>query len=444
MNLTHAPIRQALVDIRQVNSSIHETIGAHLQQDMTHAYGLSAQDEANQSQWTGDWNAQDDALPWQLNAIVGEVQEFHQIDKRAASASGTAVTAGKSDLVLAMSMWNGLTIVVAVVTFMFAGQLIPWPIPQKFAVSIIVMAIYILFSVAIDVLIMAQKTAGNDNAYEFSPLCAIILTEFAKLLISLAIYLARESSNGQGEWFKGLKISDASWMALPAAFFTFNNALVFIAIGNTTSGTFGPFRDTVLIWTAGFWCLAYQLPLGSIRIAAFAIICLGLFMNRFAESSVGEPSKWAFLSVVLMTLCNASGTVSNEMALKRNSELDINIQNMLLYAMCLLLSTLILAISDPSRLASVANFFEGFTLQTVVLVSLQASAGLLISRLLKYADAVYKSVGSCLRGPALVVIAPIFVQREFPTSAATLGSALLVAGGSFVYLSQGPLNTSKG
>jgi hypothetical protein len=442
MNLTHAPIRQALVDIWQVNSSIHETIGAHLQKDMTHAYGLSAQDEADQSQWTGHWNAQDDVLPWRWNAIVGEVQEFHQIDKRAASASGTSVTAGKSDLVLAMSMWNVLTIAVAVVTFMFAGQLIPWPIPQDFAVSIIVMAIYILFSVAIDVLIMAQKTAGN--AYDFSPLCAIILTEFAKLLASLAIYLARETSNGQGEWFKGLNISDASWMALPAAFFTFNNALVFIAIGNTNAGTFGPFRDTVLIWTAGFWCLAYQLPLGSIRIAAIAIIVLGLFMNRFAESSVGEPSEWAFLSVVLMTLCNALGTVSNEMALKRNIELDINIQNMLLYAMCLSLSTLILAISDPSRLASVANFFEGFTLQTVVMVCLQASAGLLISRLLKHADAVYKSVGSCLRGPSLVVIAPLFVQRELPMSAATLGSALLVAGGSFTYLSQGPLNTSKG
>jgi hypothetical protein len=220
MNFTQAPIRQALVDIWQVESSIHQTIGAQLQkEDVTHAYGLSAQDEADQSQRTGDWNAQDDALPWQWNAIDFDLQEFHQRDLRAASASGTSVTAGKSDLVLAMSMWNVLTIVVAVVTFMFAGQLIPWPIPQKFAVSIIVMAIYILFSVAIDVLIMAQKTAGNDNAYEFSPLCAIIVTEFAKLLISLAIYLARESSNGQGEWFKGLKISDASWMALPAAFF---------------------------------------------------------------------------------------------------------------------------------------------------------------------------------------------------------------------------------
>merc|ERR1719364_33400 len=109
--------------------------------------------------------------------------------------------------------------------------------------------------------------------------------------------------------------------------------------------------------------------------------------------------------------------------------------------MCICFSVIILAIRSPTHLASPGAFFQGFTNWTVLMVCLQASAGLLVSRLLKYADAVYKTIGTCLRGPSLVVAAPAILgsQQDF----ISVASAFIVAAGCLTYLTQGPLGTAK-
>lgn len=300
------------------------------------------------------------------------------------------------------------------------------------AVSLCVMALYIAISVSIDLLVMAQKNA--DHHYKFNPLCAIILTELAKLVISVVAHLASP--------FQGCRprLSDAAWICVPATCYTFNNILVFVAMAANGAATFGIFRDTVVLWTAAFWYFVYKVPLKRIRIAGLSLLCVGLLINRGSAGFAGVGPAWAFLPVVMMTLCNAMGAVSNEHVLKRNAELSINVQNMMLYMICAITSLAVLAISNPIRLLSIPSFFQGFSRQTVLMVALQAFAGILISRLLKYTDAVYKSVGACLRGPILAVIAPVFLQHEIPTSLVTLVSAVVVASGSFAYLSQGPLS----
>lgn len=47
------------------------------------------------------------------------------------------------------------------------------------------------------------------------------------------------------------------------------------------------------------------------------------------------------------------------------------------------------------------GYFYGFTRHTVFTILLQAVAGLTVSRILKYADAVQKNVAASLRGPIL-------------------------------------------
>lgn len=334
--------------------------------------------------------------------------------------------------VIPVSIYGALAIFAAIAAFVCVSWWL-MPLLANHVVSVCFMTLYLVVSVTIDLVIMSQT--NEDRHFEFNPLCTIILTELAKLVFSMAAHMA-----GPTQWFEGLRLSDACWMCLPATCYTLNNFMVFVAIAANGAATFGIFRDTVVIWTAASWYLVYKVPLKRIRIFGIMILLVGLLINRFSVASDAAASNWAFLSVVFMTLCNALGAVTNEFALKRNAELDINVQNMLLYTMCASTSICILALSNPIRLSSVHSFFEGFTRQTVLMIGLQASAGLLISRLLKYTDAVYKSVGSCLRGPLLVVIAPLFVYSETPSSAATLVSAFVVASGSFTYLSQGPLS----
>merc|ERR1719382_1357231 len=143
-----------------------------------------------------------------------------------------------------------------------------------------------------------------------------------------------------------------------------------------------------------------------------------------------------------MTWCNAFGSVINEYALKLNKSLDINIQNMVLYTGCILCSFIYIAASDPRRVrGGPAIFFTGFDNKTWFTVGLQSVTGLLVSRMLKHADAIMKTVATCLRGPIIVFIAPIFTKSKIGALIAI--SACIVASGCIAYLTQGPLKSQK-
>lgn len=115
--------------------------------------------------------------------------------------------------------------------------------------------------------------------------------------------------------------------------------------------------------------------------------------------------------------------------------MDLNLQNIHLYAWCLLLSVVTLAITDHEKL-SYHNFFRGFDSWTFGITVLQLTAGLLVSRILKYADSLQKTVVASLRGPVLVVLGPL-VPLQSRNDPLTLMSAVIVGSASAFFLSRG-------
>jgi drug/metabolite transporter (DMT)-like permease len=307
----------------------------------------------------------------------------------------------------------------------------------------LICAIYVGFSVAIDISIAVQKKSGDghgdDGGYAFNPVCAVILTEAVKFWVSLFIYLIAVKSVPEMPLIPPeLSLQDAKWLALPAAIFTLNNILVFEAIRKNDMSSFGVFRDTMILWTAAMWRCVFRVELGWTRLGGILIVFVGLIVQKvFSSRSSGEFS-WMFVWVLLMTLCNAAGSVANEFALKRNRALDINVQNMVLYSFCVGCSLLFLCATDPRRI--VGAFFNGFDGYTWITIALQSLVGLLVSRLLKHTDAVMKVISTCLRGPVVVMIAPLFTHVD--SSVASCLSALIVASGCFTYLTQGPLSAA--
>jgi hypothetical protein len=352
-----------------------------------------------------------------------------------------------------MSRWNGMshslsrgTVVAALsavaafgLVFVITGSVVPM-IP-KAVVNLLVMAVYISLSVTIDLLIMYQKDTDDaaSSVYKFDPTCSIILTETIKLVVSLTLYTSNQVISGSQLVPDTLTLCDAGLFFLPALFFTLNNIMVFVAIGGNDASAFGVFRDTMILWTALIWVSIFKASLGPIRLGGIAVIFVGLLINRVGSISAATFN-WAFVLVMLMTVTNATGSVFNEYALKWNKALDINLQNAILYTMCICFSVIILAIRSPTHLASPGAFFQGFTNWTVLMVCLQASAGLLVSRLLKYADSIYKTIGTCLRGPSLVLAAPFVLGSQ--SDLVSIASAFIVASGCLIYLSQGALSTT--
>eukprot|EP00747_Dinoflagellata_sp_TGD_P162312 gnl/TRDRNA2_/TRDRNA2_179768_c0_seq1.p1 gnl/TRDRNA2_/TRDRNA2_179768_c0~~gnl/TRDRNA2_/TRDRNA2_179768_c0_seq1.p1 ORF type:complete len:467 (-),score=60.47 gnl/TRDRNA2_/TRDRNA2_179768_c0_seq1:151-1551(-) len=301
---------------------------------------------------------------------------------------------------------------------------------------------YVAISVIIDVSIASQKTSQQgEQTFNFHPAAPVVVTEVVKLFFSVMLWSASQIGAAKFSWPAELRLNDIAWLTIPALCYAANNILLFLAIGKTDVSQFGVFRDTLVIWTAMVWTSCFQVKLGRVRIAAIATIFAGLILNELFVGHTSTAFSFAFVWVLALTLCNAFAAVTNEFALKRNQGLDINVQNGILYMMCAMFAISYMYVSDRSRLASPAAFFEGFTSITLCTIGLQSMAGLLVSRLLKYVDAVTKTIATCFRGPVLLFVSPFFLPTNVNPGA--MLSAVIVAGACFVYLSQGPLETPE-
>lgn len=308
------------------------------------------------------------------------------------------------------------------------------PLVPRVMVPYIVCFVYIFFSCAIDISIAVQKQPD----YSFNPVCAVLVTEGIKLCLSTTVYAASFFGSTRRVVPAEFSFSDMLYMAVPAAIYSVNNILVFHAIQQNSMSDFGIFRDTMILWTASLWRFVFKVPLGRIRLLGILVVFLGLVVNKVASTLSSGEISWRFLWVVAMTLCNSAGSVANEYALKRNSGLDINVQNMLLYIFCTLFTAVILLLTDPTRFSG--SLSTGFSSQTWLTIGLQSIVGLLIARLLKYSDAVMKSIATCLRGPLVVLTAPLFTH--VPTTTISCLSAVIVASGCLTYLTQGPISAA--
>jgi drug/metabolite transporter (DMT)-like permease len=325
-----------------------------------------------------------------------------------------------------------------------AGLLINWYAPDFLGYFACV--IYMALSVSIDLSIgLLKNPESSDATYSFSPTCSVLLTETIKLVITIALLgcvsLTKKTQGGVHEPAAVLTCSDVQWLCVPSAIFTINNILVWWAIGKNELSTFGVFRDTMILWTAVIWRFVFKTPLGNIRLLGILTVFAGLLVNRLGGLSGQSALNFGVLLILLMTMVNALGSVANEYAMKRNVELDINWQNLVVYIGCVSFTFAWLVVTEPGRLQSRSAFFEGLTSSTFFVISLQAFAGLMVSRIIKYADSVAKSVATCGRGPLLVLVAPFFTKSD--QSLPTVLSAFVLAGGCFKYLSQGRLRVSS-
>jgi len=301
--------------------------------------------------------------------------------------------------------------------------------------------LYLGTSVAIDTCIaLSHVHAGTKATFAFNPMCCIMIVEFGKLIVSLTLFAASRlvpmaTSVEIVPASTKVDRTDVGWMAIPALLFTLNNALVFMAIGNNEVSTFGAFRETMILWTALIWTTVFKVPLGMQRSSALMVIMFGLCLNQVQPLLRAHFSPAVFF-VCLMALANACGSVCNEYVLKRRPDLDLNLQNAMLYSWCFLLSTFLLAITDHRKLMSVSEFFSGFETITCIIAILQLSAGILVSRILKYADSLHKNVVAAMRGPALVLLAPHLGLPSY-SDPLTLVSAVVVGSASAFFLMQG-------
>jgi len=295
---------------------------------------------------------------------------------------------------------------------------------------------YAGLSISIDLSIKNAAEAYGGH-FPFNPACGVIVVEYCKLVVSAVLFGFHYLEARQtGETIAWPSMKDVGWLGVPAFIYAVNNLVVFQAIRSTPLATFGVVRETMLIWNALIWTATFRHPLATTRWLAILGIFLGCTLNQLPKMLGDEFSVGVFWSA-LLAFSNAAGAVANEYAFKQRAQVDINLQNAILYTLCGSFVLIGLAVFDPAVVASPSSFFKGFVPECLQVIILQIFTGLAVSRILKYVEAVTKTVVAAIRGPGVIIFGSFIFGTRL--SGSDLLATVIVSASCYLFLSQGPL-----
>jgi len=296
--------------------------------------------------------------------------------------------------------------------------------------------VYATLSISID---LSIKNAAESYGGHFpmNPACSVIVVEFSKLVVSAVLFAQiLLQSRRTGTVVQLPEPKDIAWLAVPGAIYAINNMLVFQAIKSCPLSTFGVVRETMLVWNALIWTATFSQSICLTRWLSIGGIFFGCAMNQIPKMMNDEFSPgivWA----LLLAFSNAAGAVANEYAMKQKASIDINLQNVILYGFCGSFVLIGLAVFEPRTVESSGAFFHGFVPECWQIIILQVFTGLAVSRILKYIEAVTKTIVAAVRGPGVIFLGALIFHTQLGVSEVL--ATLVVCTACYVYLRQGPL-----
>jgi len=242
-------------------------------------------------------------------------------------------------------------------------------------------------------------------------------------------------AGSEGRW-RGA--GEVAKLMLPVAMlYNANNLLNFVVLAHVRLDAYAVWRNLSILFNAVIWVWALQRHIEVHRWVAVGVCLLGSCFN-----SLGADGRIivdvALSGVLLSALLSSVASVFNERVIKSKeaASLGINEVNLLLYTETLSLMALGLVCYGFVRgfpsLHDVFLILAGITPGAWKIIGMQVAMGLSVSRVLKHADAVAKTVVGSLRDVAIVMIAPhVITATRFDTIA--VGSACLVGLAGMIY-----------
>jgi hypothetical protein len=302
------------------------------------------------------------------------------------------------------------------------------PLDPKF----VALAVYLGMVVCSDLLV---KREADSFAHRITlkPLLIVSCVEAGKLLISFCAELLfpEQSPKPWGETRK-LALS-----MTPVAFiYAANNTLVFCLMASTFLDTYVVWRNMNLVFSSAIWMMTFREMMPLNRLVAVCVFLLGCFCNSLTHGKpIWHPAVWGILASALLS---STASVLNERALKspEATGIGINRLNILMYAQTLplMLCTFLAASYMRGELnyVSLQKLQSSVTSATLQVITCQVFLGIVISRVLKYADSVSKTMVGVLKEVLVIAIGCAVVQN-IHRDAVSLGGTVVGSAACLIY-----------
>ena len=286
----------------------------------------------------------------------------------------------------------------------------------------------------------------EDGRYEYLVLSTVVLTELAKLLVSLFFYVVFVKPTRRTH--NALSRREIASFAVPALVYALNNALVFAIVADIRPSSFQILSAFKTVFTLVLFRLVLKKIPTSNQYVAVLLLAAGAAVSRLSsvEGCIDESreSDGGALGVVLtLVSCLASsvGGISNELLLKKDGGLHpLSLQNALLYGFGVVVNSVALLIRNGSYLAA-HGFFDGYDGRTIILILINTITGISISAVLKFGNnilRVYAHSGAMLLSMTVEMLA-----FGLPASFELFLAAVIVSGSALIYANDPPPRPAK-
>ncbi|KAF2674279.1 nucleotide-sugar transporter [Microthyrium microscopicum] len=261
------------------------------------------------------------------------------------------------------------------------------------------------------------------NGQRYFTSTAVFLNEVLKLIIALAIAFRDTSRNLQGAPFSTVcrtlqnqAFSSDSWkLAIPAALYTFQNSLQYIAVSNLDAATFQVTYQLKILTTAIFSVTMLRRKLAFKQWVALVLLMAGVAIVSVMPSMGGggdskkHPKRDGIHAdhgamsnsiglFAVITACATSGLagVYFEKVLKNSAKVTLWVRNVQLSFYSLFPALFIGVIFKDGRAIQQAGFFAGYNNVVWAAITCQAVGGLLVAMVVNYADNIAKNFATSI------------------------------------------------
>ena len=310
-------------------------------------------------------------------------------------------------------------------------------------------ALFITYAVSWVVVFSLVHLSSLEGHAPYDPAAAVLLTELAKLVISLSLYVARDG--GVSDLCSAVARRGRVHLlplAVPTVLYTIGNILAYHSLANTDPGTFVLLLQSRMMLTGCAHSVVFARRVHRMQWAAIWLIAFGCVSNQAPTlEHLGEHdhnlassrSSAAWLSIFVQVCCSVAATISTEWMLKSeppaHMKLTTNLKNAAMYTFGVLLNVgwILLRPRSASRAVLAPNTLIDqmqIILRTPLLISivlLTAGARQLTALVLKYLDSVTKSVANGLEIVLTVIVSRICFNVHIGPSQ-LLGVTTIVTG----------------
>lgn len=262
-------------------------------------------------------------------------------------------------------------------------------------------------------LIQISRAVPTHERYFSST--AVLMQEFSKMFGSMVMLLLTGTTVPQlVSFITDSKNWTKTWaLAFPAAVYTWQNNLQFVALSNIPATEFQLLSQNKTLMTAVFSVIFLGTRLSRIQWMSLLLLVLGVSLAQLPAAgsqsqshsaaaslvaatlaptgfSVMSKHTYGVLAVLLLTVLSGAAGVYQEKVVKHHMSLSIHYLNIQLSALSVVTNSISIYMQDYQQI-SAKGFFFGYNLTVFAVIMVASLGGILVSVVIRYTSNMAKS-----------------------------------------------------